>query len=43
MKTITQMEECRQDQRFKIQGMVIAVARPSYMLVFETGLARRGK
>lgn len=28
MKTITQTEEHRQDPRFKVQGMVIAVARP---------------
>jgi c-di-GMP-binding flagellar brake protein YcgR len=28
MKTTTQTEERRQDSRFKIQGMVIAVARP---------------
>ena len=28
MKTITQIEERRQDPRFKVQGMVIAVARP---------------
>ncbi len=28
MKTITQTEERRQDLHFKVQGMVIAVARP---------------
>ncbi len=29
MKKITHIKECRQNQRFKVQGMVIAVARSS--------------
>ena len=29
MNKITQIKECRQNLRFKVQGMVIAVARPS--------------
>ena len=29
MKKITQIKECRQNPRFKVQGMVIAVTRPS--------------